>query len=132
MINNKRFWFIRKKIMRKRSHECFDDGPPRKKLSREGVATKKITGGEVLTDLTGKEWKVGKVIGHGGFGEIFTASKQLQGPVKNDAPYVVKIENHSNGPLFVEVNCYMRIAKSETSKFVCNSSNYVIGEIKKF
>lgn len=111
--------------MRKRSHESFDEEPPKKKISRDGsLDIRKISPGEILTDLSGKQWKVGKVIGHGGFGEIFTCSDNLHGPVKNDAPYVVKIENHSNGPLFVEVNCFLRIAKSEMSKFF--NCNYTI------
>lgn len=102
--------------MRKRSHESFVEEPPKKRVSRGGNCdTKKIAPGEVLTDLTGKQWKVGKVIGRGGFGEIYLASDNLQGPVKSDAPFVVKIEEHNNGPLFVEINCLLRIGKIDTS-----------------
>lgn len=105
--------------MRKRSHESFDEEPPKKRVSRgRNVGTKQVVAGEVLTDLAGKQWKVGKVIGHGGFGDIYLASDNVHGPVKSDAPYVVKIENHLNGPLFVEVNCFILIAKSEMGKYL--------------
>lgn len=30
-----------------------------------------IPNGEVLTDICGKKWKIGKSIGSGGFGEIY-------------------------------------------------------------
>lgn len=67
--------------------------------------------GEILTDLTGKGWKLGNVIGHGAFGQIFIASDNLGDDVPIDSQYVVKVENYTNGPLFVEINCYLRIAK---------------------
>lgn len=51
--------------------------------------------------------------GKGSFGEIFLASDDCTRPVHADtAPYVVKIEPHSNGPLFVEIHCLMNAGKS--------------------
>jgi len=42
-------------------------------------------------------------------------------PVGQDAKYVVKIEPHNNGPLFVEMNFYIRTARKHMSKqHVCN------------
>lgn len=73
--------------------------------------------GEVLTDLTGKKWITGEPIGVGGFGEIYLVSDVLNEEVANDSPYVAKIESHSNGPLFVEINCYLRIARQQMSKY---------------
>lgn len=73
--------------------------------------------GEILTDLNGKQWVIGKPIGVGGFGEIYLVSDVLNQEVASDSPYVAKIENHSNGPLFVEINCYLRIAKQEMSEY---------------
>lgn len=73
--------------------------------------------GEILTDLVGKKWKLGKRIGFGGFGRIYLVSEDVNKEVNWDSPYVAKIEYHSNGPLFVEINCYLRVAKSEMSKF---------------
>lgn len=75
-----------------------------------------IKPGEILTDLTGKKWRLGRSIGVGGFGEIYSASDVLNREVQDDSSYVVKIEHHTNGPLFVEINCYLRTAKLEMSK----------------
>ncbi|ODN06258.1 Serine/threonine-protein kinase VRK1 [Orchesella cincta] len=69
--------------------------------------------GEVLTDICGKRWKIGKSIGSGGFGEIYLASDETSKQVTDKANYVVKIEPQSNGPLFVEIAFYIRVAKSE-------------------
>lgn len=78
------------------------------------IVRENLKPGEVLTDLTGKQWMIGKPIGVGGFGEIYLVSDVLNQEVTNASPYVAKIESHSNGPLFVEINCYLRIAKLET------------------
>ena len=72
-----------------------------------------IPNGAILTDLAGKQWRIGKSIGAGGFGEIYLASDDISKPVNDKAPYVVKIEPHDNGPLFVEINVYIRIAKPD-------------------
>lgn len=49
----------------------------------------------------------------GGFGEIYLASNDTEGPVGSGADYVIKVEPHSNGPLFAEMHCYMRLARPE-------------------
>ena len=50
--------------------------------------------------------------GKGSFGEIFLASDDIDTPVTSEnAKYVVKIEPHSNGPLFVEIHCLLNTAK---------------------
>lgn len=46
----------------------------------------------------------------------FTASNDITSPVGQDAKYVVKIEPHNNGPLFVEMNFYIRAARKHMSK----------------
>lgn len=51
-------------------------------------------------------------IGKGSFGEIFLASDDVFKPVTSEnAKYVVKIEPHSNGPLFVEIHALLNTAK---------------------
>lgn len=56
--------------------------------------------------------------GKGNFGEIFLASDNIRIPVTNEnAKFVVKIEPHSNGPLFVEIHCLMNTAKKEKCKY---------------
>lgn len=75
--------------------------------------------GTVLTDMAKRQWKVGPSIGSGGFGEIYSACEAGSGTKKtDDFPFVVKIEPHGNGPLFVEMHFYMRNAKKdEIEKF---------------
>lgn len=69
---------------------------------------------EVLTDTLKQKWTIGPSIGKGGFGEIYAAAEGEKAPLKDsDYPYVVKIEPHENGPLFVEKTFYLRVAKKE-------------------
>ncbi|VEN52756.1 unnamed protein product [Callosobruchus maculatus] len=68
--------------------------------------------GQQITDLNGKQWKLGRSIGNGGFGEIYEATDDYSKDAQDDG-YVAKVEKHSNGPLFVEINCYLRIAKQD-------------------
>lgn len=104
--------------MRKRSSENLSVEPPKKRISPGGnVLPPQVPEGEILIDLTGKHWRIGKTIGYGGFGEIYLASDNIKDPVKTDAQYVIKVENHSSGPLFVEVNCMLRIARLNMSKY---------------
>jgi len=64
--------------------------------------------GTILTDLAKKQWVLGKTLGKGGFGEIYTAKESAKGEER-----VVKIEPHENGPLFVEMHFFMRAAKPD-------------------
>jgi len=67
-----------------------------------------LTEGTILTDLAKKQWVLGKTLGKGGFGEIYTAKESAKGEER-----VVKIEPHENGPLFVEMHFFMRAAKPD-------------------
>lgn len=66
--------------------------------------------GEILKDHGKKQWRLGNVIGQGGFGLIYLATLDDS---SSDDTYVVKIEPISNGPLFCELHVYQRIAKPE-------------------
>jgi len=68
--------------------------------------------GLVIKDLRKQKWKIGKSIGLGGFGEIYSAAL-LDGKSLSEEEYVVKVEPHSNGPLFVELHFYCRATKRE-------------------
>jgi len=68
--------------------------------------------GLVIKDLRNQKWKIGKSIGLGGFGEIYSAAL-LNGNSLSAEDYVVKVEPHSNGPLFVELHFYCRATKLE-------------------
>ena len=53
-------------------------------------------------------------VGKGSFGEIFLASNDTNKHVTcENSKYVVKIEPHSNGPLFVEIHCLLNTAKAK-------------------
>lgn len=71
---------------------------------------KKISIGSVVKSVSGDAWILGPSIGKGGFGEIYSARQE--GESNNDYPLAVKIEPHTNGPLFVEMNFYIRAAKA--------------------
>ncbi|KAB7503806.1 Serine/threonine-protein kinase VRK1 [Armadillidium nasatum] len=91
--------------------------PPKKQAKKNASKAYKlpdhIPPGQILTDVGRKQWRLGKSIGQGGFGEIYLSSDDIKKPVPDNANYVIKIEPHSNGPLFTEMHCYMRIAKPE-------------------
>ncbi|XP_011136799.2 serine/threonine-protein kinase VRK1 [Harpegnathos saltator] len=71
-----------------------------------------IQPGEVLTDISKKQWILGKSIGVGGFGEVYSAAS-YSGNIPKDYSNVIKIEPHGNGPLFVEMHFYMRNCKPD-------------------
>lgn len=79
--------------------------------------TTDIVDGAVLTDLCAKQWRCGKPIGKGSFGEIFLASDDTTQAVNDEnAKYVVKIEPHKSGPLFVEIHCLIKAGKATEEK----------------
>ncbi|CAK9818872.1 Serine/threonine-protein kinase VRK1 [Anthophora plagiata] len=80
-----------------------------------------LPAGEILTDITQNKWKLGHTIGYGGFGDIYLASNDIVAPVREDAKYVIKIEPHNNGPLFVEMNFYIRAARKHMIDNWCKS-----------
>ncbi|XP_025830215.1 nucleosomal histone kinase 1-like isoform X2 [Agrilus planipennis] len=70
--------------------------------------------GEILEDINKKKWILGPSIGKGGFGEIYSAREYTESSKPSKQyPYVIKIEPHANGPLFVEMHFYMRNAKPD-------------------
>ncbi|CAD6998507.1 uncharacterized protein LOC101455040 [Ceratitis capitata] len=83
-----------------------------------------IVNGTIMYDLMQKPWRLGKPIGKGNFGEIFLASDNISIPVTNEnAKFVVKIEPHSNGPLFVEIHCLMNTAKEDREHMKMENGN---------
>lgn len=89
-------------------------GAPKKRVAANGFKLPDpIAPGVIITDVVKKRWKIGHSIGVGGFGEIYLASDDVDKPVSNSADYVIKVEPHSNGPLFAEMHCYMRVARPE-------------------
>lgn len=108
-----------------------DDGSPKP----EYILSRDLVNGTILTDIAKKRWRIGKPIGEfepenmlfnqflsvkfvgkGSFGEIFLASDEINTPVtSSNAKYVVKIEPHSNGPLFVEIHCLLNTTSKQSS-----------------
>ncbi|XP_014259618.1 serine/threonine-protein kinase VRK1-like isoform X2 [Cimex lectularius] len=72
-----------------------------------------IKSGEIIVDVHKKKWKLGKSIGLGAFGDIYLVTEDGAKQV-GESKYVAKVEPHSNGPLFVEMNFYLRAAKLES------------------
>lgn len=83
--------------------------PPRKR-----ALPKPLPDGFILTDTEKKRWRLGKIIGQGGFGLIYLASRDVDRPVAADTDFVIKVEYHENGPLFSELKFYQRAAKPES------------------
>ena len=97
--------------------------------------------GTIVTGTNKKQFRVGKSIGVGGFGEIYLVSEDISRAVGDDAHLgkflkvlkpisiilvvifhyfklfglisAMKIEPHENGPLFVEMNFYIRAAQPQ-------------------
>ncbi|KAL1458062.1 hypothetical protein WDU94_008237 [Cyamophila willieti] len=78
-----------------------------------------IPDGEIITDTKLGQWKIGRSIGFGGFGEIYLASEYIDKHKHyghhedSNSQYVVKVEPHSSSTLFVEMNFYLRVATEE-------------------
>ncbi|XP_023133017.2 serine/threonine-protein kinase VRK2 [Amphiprion ocellaris] len=83
--------------------------PPRK-----NALPKPLPDGFILTDTEKKKWKLGTIIGQGGFGLIYLASQDIDRPVAMDTDFVIKVEYQTNGPLFSELKFYQRAAKPES------------------
>ena len=72
--------------------------------------------GLMIKDLRGRTWSLGKSVGLGGFGEIYSAVEVTPNKTspRSQGQYVVKVEPFNNGPLFVEVNFYLRTCKKDS------------------
>ncbi|XP_011500570.1 PREDICTED: serine/threonine-protein kinase VRK1-like [Ceratosolen solmsi marchali] len=83
----------------------------------------RLPAGEILKDITQNLWRLGDSIGCGGFGDVYLASSDIHKPVGPNAKYVIKIEPHNNGPLFVEMNFYIRAARKSIIENWCKAQN---------
>ncbi|XP_044069911.1 serine/threonine-protein kinase VRK2 isoform X2 [Siniperca chuatsi] len=81
---------------------------------RKRALPKPLPDGFLLTDTEKKKWRLGKIIGQGGFGLIYLASQDVDRPVAADTDFVIKVEYQENGPLFSELKFYQRAAKPES------------------
>ncbi|CAJ1067004.1 serine/threonine-protein kinase VRK1-like [Xyrichtys novacula] len=81
---------------------------------RKAALPKPLPEGFILTDTEKKKWRLGKILGQGGFGLIYLASQTVDTPVAADTDFVIKVEYQENGPLFSELKFYQRAAKPES------------------
>ncbi|KAG8235459.1 hypothetical protein J437_LFUL014089 [Ladona fulva] len=86
---------------------------PVKRRNKGHVLAKPIPKGEHITDLKKSKWIIGSPIGQGGFGVIYSGFSESENTKKCEPPYVIKIEPHGNGPLFVEMHFYMKVGKKD-------------------
>lgn len=75
--------------------------------------SKPFSAGIVLIDVLKNEWVVGKKIGEGGFADVYTVQKPN---ASTKGEYVAKIEPKDNGPLFTEVNFFIKCLKPDMIK----------------
>ncbi|ASK51358.1 Ser/Thr protein kinase [Eptesipox virus] len=71
---------------------------------------------DIIIDTFGTKWKVGPLIGFGGFGCIYYADTNINYDFSkniNNVKYVIKIEPKDSGPLFVEQVFYQRVCKPQ-------------------
>ncbi|XP_039594893.1 serine/threonine-protein kinase VRK2 isoform X1 [Polypterus senegalus] len=80
--------------------------PPRKK-----ALPRPLPEGWIVTDAEKRQWRLGKMIGQGGFGLIYLASPGTGKHDEDEAEFVIKVEYKENGPLFSELKFYQRAAK---------------------
>ncbi|XP_056465254.1 serine/threonine-protein kinase VRK1-like [Gadus chalcogrammus] len=80
---------------------------------RKSKLPKPLPDGFNLADSEKKRWRLGRLIGQGGFGLIYLASQDVDSAVAEDTGFVIKVEYQENGPLFSELKFYQRAAKAE-------------------
>ncbi|XP_055350479.1 serine/threonine-protein kinase VRK1-like [Paramacrobiotus metropolitanus] len=75
----------------------------------------RLEDGYIIEDKTGKKtWRVGPVIGQGGFADVYLVSDKASKPVtEGTAKHVMKLEPSDNGPLYQEVKFFKAAAKSD-------------------
>ncbi|XP_013069456.2 serine/threonine-protein kinase VRK1-like isoform X1 [Biomphalaria glabrata] len=85
-----------------------------KKIPSSHKLPEQFPPGTVMQDVCKQEWCLGAVVGKGGFGLIYLASRKGGAGTKSEATdFVIKIEPKENGPLFCEMQFYQRVAKKE-------------------
>ncbi|XP_044728832.1 serine/threonine-protein kinase VRK1-like [Chrysoperla carnea] len=100
-------------MRRRRSSETSLEHPlPKKRVHNEAIP-EDIKCGDVITDIKSKKWRLGKLVGSGAFGKIYLVSDSSDRETSGREEYVAKVEPHDNGPLFVEMNFYLRAGKLE-------------------
>lgn len=109
--------------------------PPKKKAAKKTSdyeMAEYINSGTVIKDVRKNEFVVGEPVGQGGFGMIYLTDYKGSGNDIDTAKYVIKIEPKKNGPLFAEVNFYMRVCKPDHIDQFCKQRKIAKVGIPKF
>lgn len=77
--------------------------PAATKKPRKPRGMVELPEGIVLTDLTKKKWRLGRLIGWGGFGALYLASPDNGSPVDENAEHVIKVVRTRPWPVQVTV-----------------------------
>ena len=96
--------------------------PPKKKAAKKNDGyqmAKFVKAGTVIKDVRKREFVVGVPVGQGGFGMIYLTDEAGHQNTMEKARYVIKIEPKANGPLFAEIQFYMRNCKPDDIDKFC-------------
>ena len=85
-------------------------------MKKKKELPEKFDEGFLICDAFKTNWTIGKSIGQGGFGSIYSVKKDKSNADADDAQYVIKIEPKNNGTLFCENHFYTNAAKESYSK----------------
>ena len=100
--------------------------PPKKKAAKKNDGyqmAKFVKAGTVIKDVRKREFVVGVPVGQGGFGMIYLTDEAGHQNTMEKARYVIKIEPKANGPLFAEIQFYMRNCKPDDIDKFCKKHN---------
>lgn len=101
-----------------------------KALPKDIFLVEQFAAGEVMTDLSKKEWQIGLPTGQGGFGCIDLAVRNASESVGNNALYVMQVEPSDDGPFSTELKFYQQAAKPEQiQEWICNYKLKCLGMI---
>jgi hypothetical protein len=70
---------------------------------------------EILVDTAKNQWRHGRLVGDGSFGEVYLATSNFYLSVNSGTQVGVKLEPYIIGPLAVETGCYRKMASSEVT-----------------
>jgi len=109
--------------------------PPKKKAAKkvDGYQMAKfVNAGTVIKDVRKREFVVGVPVGQGGFGMIYLTDEKGHQNTMEKARYVIKIEPKANGPLFAEIQFYMRNCKPDDIDKFCKNHKLPFLGIPKY
>ncbi|KAF5914284.1 hypothetical protein HPG69_000081 [Diceros bicornis minor] len=108
---------------RVKAAQAVRQGPAKRRLAEQFAA------GEIITDMTKKEWKLGLPIGQGGFGCIYLADMNSSKSVGSDAPCVVKVKRYQ-GLLFWQITRICSELVPSVTLTLCSHVSELLAELE--